>query len=100
MGPVYHIPCDSCNASYIGEIEKSLNARFLEHRRPSSTTWKVSRHILIDNPEHQVDIDGVKILAVEQRWFERGVREALHIRMEQPSLNKDGGCYNLSGTMC
>ena len=39
--------------------------------------------------------EGVKILAVEPRWFERGVREAIHIRMEQPSLNKDGGGYNL-----
>ena len=35
------------------------------------------------------------MLAVEPRWFERGVREAIHIRMEQPSLNNDVGRYNL-----
>ena len=39
-------------------------------------------------------MDGVKILAVEPRWFERGVREAIHISIERPSLNKDGGHYN------
>ena len=56
VGPVYHIPCDSCDATYIhvGERERSLKARFLEHRRPSSTSTKVSQHIHTDNPEHQV----------------------------------------------
>ena len=28
VGPVYHISCDSCNAYYTGETEKSLKARF------------------------------------------------------------------------
>ena len=42
VGPEYHIPCGSCDTSYIVEME-------------------------------------------------RGVREAIHIRMEQPTLNKDGG---------
>ena len=67
----------------------------MEHRRPSSTTSEVSRHIHIEEPEHQVDIERVKILAVEPRWFERGVREAIYIRTERSSLNKDGGRYNL-----
>ena len=70
VGPVYHIPCDSCDASYmyIGETERTFEAWFFEHRKPSSTTSEVSRH----NPEHQVDMMElkVKILAVEPRWFE------------------------------
>ena len=90
MGPVYHIPYDSCDESYIDETERLLKAQFLEQRRPNSTTSEVARHIHIDNPEHQVDMDGVKILTVEPRWFERGVREVINIRMEQPSMNKDG----------
>ena len=52
-------------------------------------------YIYIDNLEPQVDMDGDKILVVEPRWLERVVREAIHIRMEQLSLNKDGGRYNL-----
>ena len=28
----------------------------------------------IDNPEHQVDMDEVKILVLEPRWFEQGVK--------------------------
>ena len=35
-----------------------------------------------------------KLLVVEPRWFKQDVKEAIHIRMERPSLNKDGGNYN------
>ena len=59
----------------------------------------VTTYIHKDNPEHRVDMDGVQILAVEQKWFQRGVGEAIHIRMEQPSLNKDGGRYNLPSSL-
>ena len=37
-----------------------------------------------------------EILEVEPRWYERGVKEAIHIRILNPSLNKDGGRHNLS----
>ena len=40
-------------------------------------------------------MESAKILAVDDRWFERGVKEAIHIRVAAPSLNKDGGRYNL-----
>ena len=35
------------------------------------------------------------ILEVEHKWFERGVKEAIHTRALKPSLNRDGGRYNL-----
>ena len=79
----------------IGETERSLKTRFLEHRRPSSTTSEVSQHIHIESPGHQVDLEQVKILEREPRYFERGVKEAIYIRVNNPSLNKDGGRYNL-----
>ena len=50
VGPVYLIPCQDhtrkgpCSESYIGETERSLKTRFLEHRRPSSTSSEVSQH--------------------------------------------------------
>ena len=40
-------------------------------------------------------MDSTEILEVEPRWFERGVKEAIHIRASSPSLNKDGGRYML-----
>ena len=65
VGPVYHISCGSYDASYIlGETERSLKARLLEHR-PSSTASEVAQHIHTyiykDNLNFQVDMDEVKI---------------------------------------
>lgn len=95
VGPVYHITCDKCDANYVGETERSLRARFQEHRRPSSVTSEVSQHLHTEQPGHSVDIENVEILAVENRWFERGVKEATFIRSVKPTLNKDKGRYKL-----
>jgi hypothetical protein len=95
VGPVYKIKCEDCEDSYIGETERSLKTRFAEHRRPSTVTSEVSRHINSDHPEHSISMDATEILSVEPRWFEKGVKEVIHIRVSHPSLNRDGGRYNL-----
>jgi len=96
INPVYYIPCDSCKDSYIGETERTLKTRFLEHRRPSSSdTSEVANHIHKTCPTHAVDIKDVIVLDRDPRWFERGVKEAIYIRAVNPSLNRDGGRYHL-----
>ncbi len=40
-------------------------------------------------------MENAKVLKVDPRWFELGVKESIHIRAIQPSLNKDGGRYIL-----
>ena len=42
-----------------------------------------------------MDLQEVKILDREPRYFERGVKEAIYIRVNQPTLNKDGGRHKL-----
>ena len=97
VGPVYHINCNSCEADYVGESERSLKARFSEHRRPSTTNSEVSQHIHLDQPDHTIDIDNsAKILAVEPKWFPRVVKEAIYIRAYRPSLNANRGRHDLS----
>jgi hypothetical protein len=98
-GAVYLIPCGipDCSEFYIGETERSLWTRFLEHRRPSSVaTSEVSEHINLESPGHQIDINGVKVLDKEHRNFERGVKEAIYIRAYQPTLNRNAGRHQLS----
>ena len=71
-----------CEEFYIGETERSLKARFLEHRRPSSTSSEVSQlsqHIHNESPGHKIDLEKVKILDREPRWFERGIKEAIYM---------------------
>ena len=99
-GPVYKISCEGhekqqCGKIYIGETERTLKARFLEHRRPSSSSSEVSRHIHQDCPGHAVLMDSVKILDRDPSWFQRGVKEAIYIRAHKPDLNRDGGRFIL-----
>ena len=76
---------------------RSLKARFMVHRRPSSANSEVSKHVNCDQPDHSIHVsmDNVKILEVEPKWSERGVREAIQIQINNPTLNKEGGRYNL-----
>ena len=59
------IKCDGhnnikCEKDYIGETEKTLKARFMEHRTASSNTIEVARHIHQDCPWHAVSLESVK----------------------------------------
>ena len=57
---------------------------------------EVSQHGHVDRLEHGFSLDRVKILIADSKKFERGVKEAIYIRVAEPSLNKDGRCYLLS----
>ena len=35
--------------------------------------------------------ENVHVLDREDRWFERGVKEAIYVKLEQASLNRGGG---------
>ena len=77
VGLVYKIKCEECEAMYVGDTERSLQSRLNEHRRPSSTSSEVAKHIHTDQPEHTVELDNTEILTTEPRWFEIGVKEAI-----------------------
>ena len=44
---------------------------------------------------HEINLDEVKILDRESSWYEQGVKEAVYIRALRPSLNRDGGRFQL-----
>ena len=99
-GAIYHIPCAGgdhpCKEFYVGETERALWTRFLEHKRPSSVaTHEVADHIHIESPDHRVDFKDTKVLDRDQSWWERGIREAIYIRTLKPTLNRNEGRYTL-----
>ena len=89
-GVVYHIQCDDCNATYVGETERRLQKRVTEHHRSSSP---VGQHLA--ERKYSFSDDNVKILHKESNWFRRGVAESIHITEEEPELNRDRGRHTL-----
>ena len=54
---------------------------------------------LIKEKGHSLEDFNVHVLDREDRWFERGVKKAIYVRLEKPSLNKGGGLrHHLSET--
>ena len=96
---VYGIRCqqEECEEFYVGETQQSLKAR-MQHRRPSSVDCipesAVYTHIKESN--HSFNTKDVVILDREDKWFNRGVKEAIWERVEEPKLNRKGGLrFNL-----
>ena len=92
---VYGIACATpdCGETYVGETKQSLRARISQHRRPSSSEAQNSAVYNHCNEKtgHSFNKEEVQILDKEERWFERGVRESIWERVEQPAINKKGG---------
>ena len=86
--------------SYIGETKQPMHKRMYQHRRPSSSGINDSAiysHLKVS--KHTFEDEDIVVLDKETKWFERGVKEAIYVRREKPSLNRGGGLrHNLSKT--
>ena len=40
-------------------------------------------------------LENISVLDHEPKWFDHGVKEAIYIRAQSPTLNRDGGRYQL-----
>ena len=98
---VYGVTCDQseCTERYVGETQQTLKARMNQHRRQNPLSGlqesAVFSHLKVTG--HTFSTDKVTILDKESNWHNRGVKEAIWERRENPSLNKKGGLrFNLS----
>ena len=95
---VYSIHCkeEGCKEHYIGETKQILQKRLYQHRRGNSSGPQSAVHLHLEATKHSFEDSEVRILAKEQRWFERGVKEAIFVKQQNPSLNRNGGLrFNL-----
>ena len=97
---VYAVQCsEECNDLYIGETKQPLHRRMAQHRRASSSGQDSAVHLHLKETGHTFEDHNVHILDREDRWFERGVKEAIFVKQETPSLNRGGGLrFQLSST--
>ena len=74
------------------KLSSRLRLDYNQHHRPS--TNKAQNSAVYNHckaSDHSFKPEEVVILVKEDRWFERGVREAIWERVEQSALNKKGG---------
>ena len=94
-GVVYKIQCKDCPETYIGETLRKTKLRVQHHGRKSSTNDSPMAHHIHHN-KHRLDIKDTNILDQETDWTKRGIKEAIYIRKERPTLNRDEGRHRLS----
>ncbi|KAM7378702.1 hypothetical protein PAMP_004307 [Pampus punctatissimus] len=89
---VYAVQCnEECKDLYIGETKQPLHKRMYQHRRPNSSGLDSAVYLHLKEKAHSFEDNNVHILDREDRWFERGVKEAIYVKIEKPTLNRGGG---------
>ena len=91
-GVIYRYKCDRvhCDEEYIGESARNFEERYKEHLKAPSP---IHDHLNISG--HNVTIDNFSILGREDQNLLRTIKEALYIRVNNPSLNRNIGKYHL-----
>ena len=91
-GVIYRYKCDrvKCDEEYIGESSRTFGERFKEHLKALSPIYD---HCNITG--HYVTMENFSIVGREDQNLCRWIKEALYIRVNNPSLNKNIGKYHL-----
>ena len=91
-GVIYRYKCNrvECDDEYIGESSRTFGERFKEHLKAPSPIFD---HY--ETTGHQVSIENFSIMGREKQNLMRAIKEALYIRVNNPSLNRNIGKYHL-----
>ena len=92
-GVIYRYKCGrvDCEDEYIGESGRTFAERFKEHMRAPSPI-----HDHFNITEHEVSLDNFNIVGRQDQSMARTIREGMLIRVNDPSLNRNIGKYQLS----
>ena len=86
------IPCDEgdCGEEYIGESGRTFGERYKEHLKAPSP---IVLHQ--NNSGHVTTLDNFIIIGREDNNLARTIKESMYIRVNNPTLNRNIGKYNL-----
>ena len=89
---IYRFKCNrvECDDEYIGESSRTFGERFKEHLRAPSPIFD---HYNITG--HETSIENFSIVGREDQNLIRAIKEAIYIRVDSPSLNRNIGKYHL-----
>ena len=90
---VYKINCRDCDASYVGETGRALKTCVSKHQRAvekmNFSGSALAQHAWENH--HHIDWTSACILGTESHYHSRLSREAIYIRRQPSSLNRDRG---------
>ena len=90
-GVIYGYKCDRVQCDeYIGESSRTFGERFKEHQKALSSIFD---HY--NTTGHKISLENFSIVGSEDRNLIRTIKEALYIRVNDPSLNRNVGKYHL-----
>ena len=76
---------------YIGETSRALEETFREHLKQPSLIY-----VHMQQTGHNSALDNFSILGREDQGLTRAIKEAIYIRVNNPSLNRHIGKFNLN----
>ena len=91
-GVIYRYRCRrvDCEEEYIGQSGRTFGERFREHMRAPSP--------IIDHQNttgYEVSLDNFSIVGWEDNSIARNIKKAIFVRVNDPSLNRNIGKYQL-----
>ena len=91
-GVIYKYSCDrvECDEEYIGESSRNFSERFKEHQKAPSPIFD---HYTTTG--HNIKLENFSIVGKEDQNLKRAIKEAMYIRANDPSLNRNVGKYHL-----
>ena len=89
---IYWFRCDKidCEEEYIGESSRTFEERYKEHLKAPSPI-----HEHQNSTGHITSVENFKIIGREDHSMARAVKETIYIRVNNPTLNRNIGKYNL-----
>ena len=90
---IYSYQCKEldCNEEYIGETSRTLGKRYKDHLKQPSPI-----HVHSTQIGHSTSADNFNILGREDQGLTRLIKESIYIRVNNPTLNRNIGKFNLS----
>ena len=91
-GAIYWFQCGElkCDEEYIGETSRTFGERFKEHLKDPSPV-----HHPGNTTKHPTTKDNFQIIGREGHGTGRTIKESIYIRVNNPTLNRNIGKFNL-----
>ena len=89
---IYSYTCGEidCDEEHIGESGRTFGERFKEHLKAPSPIF-----LHQNNSGHETTLNNFRIIGREDNNLARTIKESMYIRVNNPTLNRNIGKYNL-----